>query len=45
MEKDRKSGQNGKDGMRRQMSISYKEWETKWDKIFEKKQEQQRTKK
>lgn len=44
MEKDRKQGQNGKDGMKRPMSIPYKEWETKWEKIFGK-QEQKKTKK
>ena len=45
MEKDRKSGQNGKDGMRRKMNISPKEWDERWEKIFGKKQEQKDIKK
>lgn len=34
MEKDRKAGQNGKDGDRRPMSISYDEWERRFKKAF-----------
>lgn len=34
MEKDRKKGQNGKDGDRRPMNISYEEWEKRFEKAF-----------
>jgi len=41
MEKDRKSGQNGKDGDRRPMSISYEEWERRFKKAFKKDEDTQ----